>query len=183
MARRLIPLIDAAAIAKRVAAMGREIARNCPRDVRLMVALKGALPFGADLLRALSRAGVHAHVAFLTVASYGTATRSSGRVRIRGLDAAEVRARHVLVADDICDSGRTLHAIRRRLVAAGARSVRFCVLLDKPARRTAAVAPEFVGFTIDDHFVVGYGMDLAGAYRDLPHIARIVGSGTPRARL
>jgi hypoxanthine phosphoribosyltransferase len=159
----------------RVRSLAREIGRDY-RGRRLLVlcVLRGAFVFAADLVRELRSPLV---VEFARASSYGGGTTSSGRVKIalpKGL-----RGRDVLLLEDVVDTGRTLLALRRAVARAGARSVRACSLLDKPSRREVSVEVEYVGFTIPNTFVVGYGMDLDGAYRELPYVAKIGGSQVP----
>lgn len=160
-------LIGARRIARRVSELGGEIARAYPRRAPLLVALlDGAFCFAADLARAIDLPDLR--VAFMRASSYGARTESSGRVDLGAMPAC--RGDDVLVVDDILDSGRTLASVRAALLAAGARRVRTCVLLDKPARRAVRVAADHVGFTIADRFVVGYGLDVDGRWRHLPDI-------------
>lgn len=163
-------LIDAPRIAERVEAMAADIAAVCPRDTVMVAVMKGSLVFAADLLRALGRAGMAPRFETLRLRSYGSGTVSSGAVELVGPLPAEVVGRPVLLVDDIADSGRSLDYARRSLLAAGATEVRICALLDKPSRRVVPVPVEFVGFSVDDLFVVGYGIDYAEDYRYLPYI-------------
>jgi len=143
------------------------------RELTVVAVLTGSCVFVADLIRRLPNA---IRLTFVWAESYGKGT-SAGRLQLQGLPPdGEIRAREVLLVDDILDSGRTLAALRSELLARGAREVRTCVFLDKPARRAADIRPDFVGFEIEDAFVVGYGLDFAGRYRNLPY----VGSLKPR---
>lgn len=164
-AERIAAAVDrmAAAIAAR-----RDAAAT---EALLMVALlKGAFVFAADLVRALDRHGVATEVDFLSLASYGAGTRSSGNVHVRGDLSIDVRGRDVLLVDDILDSGRSLELACRLLRERGAANVTTCVLLDKPSRRVVAIGADHVGFEVPDAFVVGYGIDWAERYRHLPWI-------------
>lgn len=135
--------------------------------------LTGSFMFAADLLRALHRRGIAPEVDFLTLSSYRTGTRSQGHVEVlRDLE-QDVADRDVLLIDDVLDSGRTLAFARDTLAARHARRVVTCVLLDKQAPRAAAIVPDIAVFQCPDFFVVGYGMDLAGRYRELPYVGRI----------
>jgi hypoxanthine phosphoribosyltransferase len=167
-------LFGEAAIASRVAALARAIADDAPADLLVVVVLKGSFVFAADLVRALDRCGVRPTVDFITLSSYGTGTESSGEVQVTRDIAEDVAGRHVLIVDDILDSGRTLAFARDVLAGRGAASVKTCVLLDKLGRRQVAAAADYVGFTIENWFVVGYGLDLAHRYRGLPYIGRVV---------
>jgi hypoxanthine phosphoribosyltransferase len=160
---------------ERVAAeVSGEYQDGARQDEELLVVavLDGSVVFVADLIRELR---VPVRLSFVLARSYGQGTRS-GPLALGGLPpAAEVRGRRVLLVDDILDSGRTLRTLRGELLALGAREVRTCVLLDKPARRQVAIEADHVGFVIEDVFVVGFGLDLAGRYRNLPYV------GVPKA--
>ncbi len=129
--------------------------------------LKGAAPFAADLLRRIDRP---LRLDFMAVSSYGSGARSSGAVRILKDLEEGIAGRHVLVVEDIVDSGLTLHYLRENLLARRPASLRICAFLDKPDRRKVDVPVDYVGFRIPDHFVVGYGLDYAERYRNLPYI-------------
>lgn len=134
----------------------------------LLCVLKGAFIFLSDLTRLLD---MPHEVDFMAISSYGTGTTSSGAVRIV-LDLKEdIAGRHILIVEDIIDSGRTLDYMRRNLLARSPASLRICTLLNKPARREVNVPVDYVGFDIPDEFVVGYGLDFAQLYRNLPFIA------------
>jgi hypoxanthine phosphoribosyltransferase len=160
-------------IAARVAELGRAIARDYA-DARLVLVgvLQGAIPFLADLMRALP---LDVTVDFLRASSYGSGTTSSGSVRLVADLSVDVADRHVLLVDDIVDSGHTLAALKRTLQARRPRSVKTCVLLDKTGRRETDVTIDYVGFAIPNVFVVGYGLDYDGLYRNLPHVATLDG--------
>jgi len=168
------PLYSAEDIAARVTDLAGEIAaRTAPSDDRsfvMMVLLKGAFMFAADLARALDRHGIHPELAFLSASSYGAGTESSGIVETGPGDWADIERREVLLVDDILDTGRTLDHVRRLVYEHGAADVRTCVLLDKPARRVVDLHADFVGFEVPDRFVVGYGIDWAERFRHLPFL-------------
>jgi len=158
-------------IAARVAELGRAIARDYTDGILVLVGvLQGAIPFIADLMRALP---IDVTVDFLRASSYGGGTTSSGAVRMVADLSVDVADRHVLVVDDIVDTGHTLAALKRTLEARRPRSVKTCVLLDKTGRRETEVQIDYVGFTIPNVFVVGYGLDYDGLYRNLPHVATL----------
>lgn len=162
------PLFSNAAIARRV----RELAAQIRRDhhgqpLTLLPILKGALPFAADLLRALERP---VQVEFAHASSYGSGRSPGALSHGFAFDPRLLRDQCVVVVDDIVDTGQTLSRIIADIRAVGPRRVSACVLLDKPARRHAAVSVDYVGFAIEDHFVVGYGMDDDGKHRELPYI-------------
>ncbi|OLD37635.1 MAG: hypoxanthine phosphoribosyltransferase [Candidatus Rokubacteria bacterium 13_1_40CM_2_68_8] len=164
-------LVAEAAIAARVAELARAIARDYAGENPVLVGvLQGAVPFVADLMRALP---IDVTVDFIRASSYGAGTSSSGRVRLVSDLAVEVADRHVLIVDDIVDTGLTLAALKRTLEARRPRSVRTCVLLDKAGRRETDVTIDYVGFTIPNVFVVGYGLDYGGLYRNLPYVAAL----------
>ncbi len=167
------PLYSAEEIAGRVDTLAGEVAAAMPTDLLVVAILKGSFVFAADLIRALHRAGVRPQVDFMTLSSYGTGTESSGRVEtVRDLS-DDVRGRHVLLVDDILESGRTVAAARDLLLGRGAGEVRLCMLLDKPDKRKVDCEADFRGFVIPDVFVVGYGLDYAHYFRDLPYIGVI----------
>jgi len=163
-------MITSAQIARRVHAMGREISRvyaDIETPLVLIVILKGATVFAADLLRSLS---IPAELEFVRAASYGTGTASSGRVKLAHMVEGPLVDRHVLLVEDIVDSGHTVEAITRRVRRMSPASLRLAALLDRPARRAVKVTIDFKGFVIPDRFVIGYGLDYAGLYRELPGI-------------
>ena len=139
-------------------------------DLLLICVLKGAFIFLADLSRALHRPH---HVDFMAISSYGHGTTSSGAVQIIMDLKQEITHRHVLIVEDIIDSGRTLAYMHRTLLARQPASLRICTLLNKPSRREVEVPVHYLGFDIPDKFVVGYGLDFADDYRHLPFIAAL----------
>jgi len=163
-------LFDEAAIARRNDDIAAAVAAANPKDLLVVAVLKGSFMFAADLLRALHRVGLAPQVEFLHLSSYRAATVSSGRVAILRDVESDVRGRDVLLIDDILESGRTLAFAKDLLAARGARRVLTAVLLEKPGKRAVAVNADFVGFTCPDVFVVGYGMDVAHSYRQLPFV-------------
>lgn len=165
----LEPLFSAEQIQTRVAELGAEIARDYSgRNPLLIGVLKGACIFISDLLRAIDlRLGVE----FIAISSYGSSTRTSGEVRIvKDLDVA-IEGRDIIVVEDIVDTGLTLSYLLANLRARGAASVKLAALLDKHERREREVEINYLGFKIPDAFVVGYGLDFAERYRNLPYIA------------
>jgi len=161
-------LLDAPTIAARVAELGAEIAAEyAGKDPVFVSILKGALPFLADLMRQVP---IPLSLDFLEVSSYGSSTETSGVVRILKDLAHPVAGRHVLVVEDILDTGFTLRYVLGHLRDQKPASVRLCTLLDKPARRIVPIQVDHKGFEIEDRFVVGYGLDYAERYRNLPFI-------------
>jgi len=163
-------LLTSQEIDRRIREIGSEISRDYAKveNLHLICVLKGAFMFLADLVRTLQ---VPVTLDFMALSSYATGTTSSGEVRLlKDLDSA-LAGRDVLIVEDIVDTGLTLNYLRDILMARGPRSVRTACLLSKPSRRKVDVRVEYIGFTIEDHFVVGYGLDYQGRYRSLPHIA------------
>lgn len=167
-------LFDAGEIAARTRALAHEIADAGFTDLVVVLILKGSFVFGADLLRALHEAGLEPEVDFIFLSSYRDKTRSSGRVDVLREIETDVTGRDVLLVDDILESGRTLAFAKDFISARGAARVATCVLLDKPVKRATKIEADFRGFESPDVFVVGYGMDLAHRYRELPYVGRIV---------
>jgi hypoxanthine phosphoribosyltransferase len=167
-------LIAREEIAFRVGELGRAIAQEHAGSVPLLVGvLKGAAVFMADLIRAIPSPVA---IDFMAVSSYGTVTRSSGAVRLTADLSMSIEGRDVILVEDIVDSGRTVHYLRRNLETRHPRSLEVCTLLDKIERRQVDLPLDYVGFVIPDRFVVGYGFDLAGHYRGLPEIHTLEGS-------
>ena len=163
-------LIDADKIQDRVRALGAEIRRDHPGDLHLVCVLKGAFMFLADLLRALPDTTT---IDFVAISSYGKSTRSSGEVRLlKDLDTG-LEGRNVVIIEDIVDTGLTLTYLQDILRARGPKTLRTACLLSKPSRRQVDVKVDYVGFTIEDKFVVGYGLDYAEKYRSLPFIGLV----------
>ncbi len=161
-------LLSRDAIQTRIQEMGREIARDyAGREPHLVGVLKGACTFMTDLCRTID---LPLTMDYIAVSSYGAATKSTGEVRmIKDLDQG-LDGRDLLVIEDIVDTGLTLNYLLNVLRARGPRSVKVAALLSKPSRRLVQIQADYVGFTIDDHFVVGYGLDYNEKYRNLPDI-------------
>lgn len=168
-------LFDEATISDRVLTMAQEIKKAGMSSLLVVSILKGSFIFAADLLRALHNAGLDPEVEFISLSSYGTGTKSSGEIRIVRDIESNVTGRSVLLLDDILESGRTLAFAKDLLIARGAAEVKACVLLDKRDKRVVDVDADFVGFECPDQFVVGYGMDMAHAFRQLPFVGVIAG--------
>jgi hypoxanthine phosphoribosyltransferase len=163
-------LLTAAQIQQRVAELGAEIERDYPNGVHIIAVLKGAFMFLADLARAI---GGNVSLDFMAVSSYDKGTTSTGEVRVlKDLD-TPLHGRDVLIVEDIVDTGLTLTYLQQALRARSPRSLRTVCLLNKPSRRKVEVKVEYIGFTIEDRFVVGYGLDFAEHYRNLPYIGVI----------
>jgi len=169
--REEIPVrISSAEIAARIEDMARDIRAAMGDQTMIVPVLTGSFVFAADLIRALARTGADWPLDFITLSSYGKSSESSGEVRIVRDLVLSVAGHDVLLVDDILDTGRTLTAAREILLARGARSVRLCTLLDKPSRRVVALEADFVGFSVPNEFLVGYGLDHAGRHRGLSYI-------------
>ena len=166
-------LVTAEALQRRVAELGREITADyAGRPLLLVGVLKGAVFFLSDLMRFIE---VPVEVDFMAVASYGSATDSSGVVRIlKDLDAS-IEGRDVVIVEDIVDSGLTLQYLLRNLGSRNPASLEVCALLTKPERRKVDLPTRYVGFEIPNRFVVGYGLDYAERYRNLPYVAVMEG--------
>ncbi|MDQ6774394.1 MAG: hypoxanthine phosphoribosyltransferase [Candidatus Dormibacteraeota bacterium] len=163
-------MISARRIGRRVRELGREISEvfsDLDQPLVMVVILKGATVFAADLLRSLS---IPAELEFVRASSYGGATSSSGSVRFAHLVEGPMTSRDILLVEDIVDSGRTIDVIVKNLEKEHPASLRLATLLDRPARREIPVEIDFTGFVIPDRFVIGYGLDYAGLYRELPGI-------------
>ncbi len=168
-------LLSSEQIQQRVKELGAEIARDHPadRDLHLLCVLKGAFMFLGDLIRAIDRTVT---IDFMAVSSYAKGTTSSGEVRlVKDLDTG-LQGRNVVIVEDIVDTGLTLNYLQEILRARDPRSLRTACLLNKPSRRVVEVQVDYIGFTIEDRFVVGYGLDYAEKYRNLPYITEIQAS-------
>jgi len=161
-------LLSEQQIQKRVAELAADIRRDSPEDVHLVAVLKGAFMFLSDLVRHMDGAVT---LDFMAVSSYSKAKTSSGEVRmLKDLDSG-LQGRHVVIVEDIVDTGLTLIYLQEILRARSPKTLRTACLLSKPSRRQIDAAVEYIGFTIEDHFVVGYGLDFAEQFRNLPYIA------------
>ncbi|HJR59509.1 MAG TPA: hypoxanthine phosphoribosyltransferase [Vicinamibacterales bacterium] len=163
-------LLDAATIQARIRELAGEIEQDYPEteEIHLVCVLKGGFVFMADLVRSMS---ARVTMDFIAVSSYGSGTKSSGEVRFQKDLDSSLENRHVIVVEDIVDTGLTLKYLQEILRSRAPRSLRTVCLLSKPSRRQVEVPVEYIGFTIEDKFVVGYGLDYAEKYRNLPHIA------------
>jgi len=167
-------LFDTDSIAGRVGDLAAEIAATVPEDVLVVGLLKGSFVFVADLVRGLDAAGLAPSVEFIRLSSYGETTESSGKPRRIGGLPEDIAGRAVLLVDDVIDTGRSMAEARKLLSDAGAGPIWTCALVDKPCRREIDVSVDFVGFTVDDLFIVGYGIDFAERYRHLPYIGVLI---------
>ncbi len=165
-------MFDEETIAKRVAELGAQISADYEREypgeeVICVTILKGGAVFASDLLRRLT---VDARIDFMAVSSYGSSTKSSGVVKIiKDLD-TDIQGKNVLIMEDIIDSGVTLNFLVENFWDRGPKSIKICTFLNKPARRRVDLVPEYIGFDIENRFIVGYGLDYDEKYRNLPYI-------------
>ncbi|MBN1270423.1 MAG: hypoxanthine phosphoribosyltransferase [Kiritimatiellae bacterium] len=167
-------LFTADQIRQRVRELVDEIAAGGRSEKLVLVAvLRGSFMFFADLVREINRHDLHPRIDLTTLESYGAGIESSGQVRVAKEIAVDVSGADVLLVDDILDTGRTMAFACSHLFERGAASVRTCVMLDKPSRRVVPVQADYVGFTVPDVFVVGYGLDYDSYYRELPYIAKV----------
>ena len=161
-------LVTEEQLKRRIAELGGALyERFAGKNPLFLGVLKGSFVFMADLVRACQ---LKSDVEFIAVSSYENATVSSGRVHINHDIQQEISGRHLIIVEDILDSGNTLAFLKDYFLTKGAASITIVTLLDKPARRTKAVTADLVGFTVPDEFVVGYGLDYAQAYRNIPYI-------------
>ncbi len=168
MSERLVTMLSSEQIAARVKELGAQIAKEYKdRNLVLVVVLKGSFIFAADLCRAIDS---HLRIDFLGVRSYGEGTETSGVVQITQDLSKPIAGEDVVIVEDIVDTGLTIAHLMDLFRTRGPRSVKVCALLHKPARSRVAVNVDFLGFTIEDKFVVGYGLDFAEKYRNLPYI-------------
>ena len=168
MSENIVTMLDQAAIAQRVAELGAQItAEYKDRPLVLIVVLKGSFVFAADLARAID---LPLRIDFLGVRSYGEGTESSGVVQITQDLSRPIEGEDVIIVEDIVDTGLTIAHLVDLLRTRQPRSVKICSLLHKPARARVHVAVDYLGFTIEDKFVIGYGLDFAERYRNLPYI-------------
>lgn len=161
-------------IAERNLDLAAKIAAGPSKDLLVISVLKGSFIFAADLLRALHAVGLEPEVEFITLSSYGKGTKSQGVKIIKDID-SQVEGRDILLIDDILESGNTLRFARDLMYERGANSVSIAVLLDKSCRREGTLNADYVGFECPDYFVVGYGMDVAYAFRELPFVGIVTG--------
>ncbi|NCQ60327.1 MAG: hypoxanthine phosphoribosyltransferase [Myxococcales bacterium] len=169
------PLLDAETIAARVREMGQEISRDyAGEEVVLVIVLKGSFVFGADLARAID---LPVTMDFLGLRSYGDGVQSSGVVEITTDLSKPVAGKHLIVIEDIVDTGLTMDYLFKNLATRGPKSVKLASLLHKPARTKVHVDIDYLGFTIEDVFVVGYGLDFAQKYRNVPFLGVLESDG------
>ena len=155
-------------IQARIGELGRQLTADYHGKNPIFVGiLKGVVVFFADMIRAIP---IDCQIDFMAVSSYGSGTESSGVVRVKKDLSADIEGRHVVILEDILDSGRTLAFLKEYFIAKGAASITIVTLLDKPSRRTKAITADLAGFVVPDEFVVGYGLDYCQQYRNVPYI-------------
>ena len=161
-------LISESEIESRVKELSKQLTNDYMGLNPLFVCiLKGSVFFFADLLRNIK---TPAQIDFMSVSSYGLGTESTSKLNIKKDLAVDIKGKHVIIVEDIIDSGNTLHALKKLLLSRNPASIKICALLDKPDRRVKEVDVEYIGFTVPDEFVVGYGLDYAENYRTLPDV-------------
>ena len=158
---------------QRAQELGAEISRDyAGEEVVLIGTLKGAVMFMADIMKSIT---LDTQIDFIAASSYGSGTVSSGKVKIKKDIEIDIAGKHVIIIEDIIDTGNTLKYLKDYFLSQGPKSLKICTLLDKPSRRTADVAGDYVGFTVEDLFVIGYGLDFDQKYRNLPYISYLEG--------
>ena len=167
-------LLGASTIARRNLELAKEIAEKPSSNLLVVSVLKGSFIFAADLIRAMHDAGIEPDVEFIMISSYGAGTTGGNIKLLRDID-SDVSGRDLLLVDDILESGKTLKFTRELMLSRGAARVSIAVLLDKRMRRTSDIEPDHVGFDCPDYFVVGYGMDVGHAFRELPYVGVVKG--------
>lgn len=171
-------LISEQQIAGRMSSLAKEIQVFAQgKEVLLVPLLRGSFMFAADLMRELSKVGIHPQIDFVTLSSYGAGTQSSGQIVLQSGLTEDIANKYVIIVDDILESGRTLAYARRLIRQLGALDVRTCVLLEKPGKRAEGIdlKADYVGFEVPDRFVVGYGLDYGNRFRELPFIGTVEG--------
>ena len=158
---------------RRAEELGQEISEDYAGEkVVLIGTLKGAIPFMADLMKNIS---LDIEIDFVAASSYGSGTESSGEVILKHDITLDLEGKHVILVEDIIDTGNTIKALKAYLQKRGPKSVSICTLLDKPARRVVDVKGDYIGFVVEDLFIVGYGLDFDQKYRNLPYISYLEG--------
>ena len=170
----LRPLYTQGEIQKRILSLGQEIADTLPgRELIIVGLLNGSFVFVADLIRELCRYSKSLFIDFMDVSSYGSSTEPSGKIVLGKEITTSVKDRHMMIVDDILDTGRTMKFVRDHFKAMNPASIKICVFLDKPERRAVDVKADYVGFKVENRFIVGYGLDYDSRYRELPYLATV----------
>lgn len=154
---------------QRAQELGQEISEDYEgKELILIGTLKGAVPWMADLMKNIT---LDTQIDFVSASSYGSSKESSGKVLLKKDITLDLKGKHVMIVEDIVDTGNTLKVLKEYFLSKDPESVRICTLLDKPARRTADVKADYVGFVVEDLFIIGYGLDFDQKYRNLPYIS------------
>ena len=172
--KKIEVLFSAEDIARRITEIAEDVALSELKNILVVSILKGSFVFAADLIRAFHRAGMAPEVEFISVSSYGAGTEA-GKLRLLRDVESDVSGRDIILIDDILESGNTLKFTRDLMLERGANRVAIIALLDKSVRRRAEIEADFVGFECPDKFVVGYGMDVGHAFRELPFVGVVTG--------
>jgi len=168
---QVVCLISRRRVSRRIKELSRRLSRDYRgRNVLIIGILKGSFIFMADLIREME---IPVECGFIHASSYGRGTESLGKVKIAGLEKIPIRGREILLIEDIIDTGLTLKEITRTLKRKGSGKIKICALLDKPTRRKADIHPDYLGFTVPDRFLVGFGLDWDERYRELPYVGYI----------
>lgn len=168
MEHKITELFSEEAIAERVRELGKQISEDyAGKEIKLICVLRGAIMFYAELAKRIT---VPVRFDFISVSSYGDSTVSSGKVSVRREPMEDIKGQHVIIVEDIIDTGNTLSTLKKMMEDNGAASVKLASLLDKPDRRQVEIKGDYIGFEIPDKFVVGYGLDYAQQYRQLPYV-------------
>lgn len=172
MSERVVELFSEEVIEKRIRELGEQISKDyAGKEIKFICVLRGASIFYGELAK---RINLPMRFDFISVSSYGDGVESSGKIKIRKELDESVEGEHVIIVEDIIDTGRTLKNLKELLLSRGAASVALASLLDKPERRAVEIEGDYVGFEIPDEFVVGYGLDYAQYYRNLPYVGKII---------
>ncbi len=176
---KLSILYNKSEIDKRIIMLAGEIAEYLKsqnisnKDLFIICLLKGSFVFTADLIRGLYELNIHPQLDFMAVSSYGNNKQSSGKININSDIREDIKGKHILLVDDILESGNTLFAVKNILNERGAKTIKTAVFLEKPGKLKKDIKADFIGFKVTDKFIVGYGLDYANFYRELPFIATI----------
>lgn len=171
--RSVSVLYTAEEIHERVKSLAKEISAILPTDLMIVSLLRGSFMFTSDLIREMYHIGMHPQIDFMTLSSYGKGVVSGPKVQLNRDITEDVAGRDVLIVDDILESGKSIAFAKNLITERGAKSIKVCVLLEKPGKREVQIDADFRGFMIPDKFAVGYGLDYANYYRELPYVGFI----------
>lgn len=171
MEHKITEMFSEETIKARICQLGEQISKDyAGKEIKLICVLRGAVIFYSELAKRIT---VPVRLDFISVSSYGDSTESSGEIVVRRAPMENVEGEHVILVEDIIDTGNTLSTLKKMFEESGAASVKLASLLDKPDRRKVEIKGDYVGFEIPDEFVVGYGLDYAQQYRNLPYVGKI----------